>query len=339
MPSPRPTIADIAHAVGVSAPTVSKVINGRADVAVATRVRVEDALESMGYRRRRAAAPTAGTGLIDLVFHRIGSPWAMEILQGVENTAAEQRVSVILSELGGKHRLPDAWVDTTLARPPLGVILVAASLSEEQRDRLARRSIPVVVIDTDGEPPEDVASVGTDNWSGGLAATRHLIALGHTRIAAVGGPPDMLCVRARLDGFRSAHTEAGLTADPRLIRSGNFYVDTGYRAGLELLALPEHERPTAIFAGSDMQAVGVMRAATELGISVPHDLSVVGYDDLPVVEWVSPPLTSVDQKLATQAAVATRQLLDLAQGRIPATPRIILPSELVVRGSTAPPPF
>ncbi|ACZ31673.1 transcriptional regulator, LacI family [Xylanimonas cellulosilytica DSM 15894] len=337
MSSPRPTIADIANAVGVSAPTVSKVINGRTDVAESTRARVEEALDRLGYRRRRTGPPIQGTGLIDLVFHRIGSPWATEILQGVENAAAEHRVSVILTELGGKHRPPDAWVDTTLARPPLGVLMVSATLSADQRERLARRSIPVVVVDTDGEPPEDVPSVGTDNWSGGLQATRHLIALGHTRIAAIGGPPDMLCVRARLDGYRSAHMEAGLVADPRLIRSGNFYVETGYLAGRELLTLPEGERPTAIFAGSDMQALGVMRAATELGVSVPHDLSVVGYDDLPVVDWVSPSLTSVDQKLATQGAVATRLLLDLAAGRTPATPRISLPSDLVIRGSTAPP--
>ncbi|QAY68987.1 LacI family DNA-binding transcriptional regulator [Xylanimonas protaetiae] len=337
MSSPRPTITDIAAAVGVSAPTVSKVINGRTDVADATRARVEEALDRLGYRRRRSGPPAAGTGLIDLVFHNIGSPWSMELIQGVEHAAAEHRASVILTELGGKHRPPDAWVETTLARPPLGVLLVAAHLSDEQRERLARRSIPFVVIDTDGEPPEDVATVGTDNWSGGLLATRHLIALGHTRIAAIGGPADMLCVRARLDGFRSAHTEAGLVADPRLVRSGDFYVGAGYQAGRELLTLPEHERPTAIFAGSDMQALGVMRAAAELGVSIPHDLSIVGYDDVPVVEWVSPTLTSIDQKLATQGAVATRLLMDLAQGRIPATPRIILPSDLVVRASTAPP--
>lgn len=337
MTSPRPTITDIALAVGVSPPTVSKVINGRADVAESTRARVEEALEKFGYRRRRPGPPVEGTGLIDLVFHRIGSPWATTLIEGVENVAAERRVSVILTELGGVHRPPEAWVETTLARPPLGVLLVSAHLAEDQRERLARRDIPVVVIDTDGEPPEDVATVGHDNWSGGLVATRHLIALGHTRIAAIGGPPDMLCVRARLDGYRSAHAEAGLTADPALLRSGNFYIETGYRAGREFLALPEHERPTAVFAGSDMQALGVMKAAAELGVSIPDDLSVVGYDDVPVVEWVHPPLTSVDQKLAEQGALATRLLLDLAEGRTPATPRINLPSDLVVRGSTAPP--
>lgn len=337
MSSPRPTITDIALAVGVSAPTVSKVINGRTDVAESTRARVEEALDRFGYQRRRSGPPIEGTGLIDLVFHRIGSPWSTALIQGVEDVAAEHRVSVILTELGGQHRPPESWVETTLARPPLGVLLVSAHLADGQRERLARRSIPVVVIDTDGEPSDDVATVGTDNWSGGLLATRHLISLGHTRIAAIGGPRDMLCVHARLDGYRSAHTEAGLTADPALIRWGNFYVETGYEAGRELLALPEHERPTAIFAGSDMQALGVMKAAAELGVSVPHDLSIVGYDNVPVVDWVYPALTTIDQKLADQGSVATRLLLDLAEGRTPATPRIHLPSDLVVRGSTAPP--
>jgi len=332
-----PTIAEIAQTVGVSVPTVSKVINGRSDVAEATRSRVEAALAASGYQRRRSATPPPGTGLVDLVFHRVGSPWATEIMQGVLTAAAERRVSVILTELGGKSTPPDAWVDTALARPPLGALLVASHLDGHQLERLRRRSIPVVVIDTDGEPPEDVASVGSDNWNGGLLATRHLIGLGHRRIAVVGGPENLLAVRARLDGFRSAHAEAGLTVDDRLFRAGNFYIESGYRAGLELLSLPADERPTAVFAGSDVQAIGVLRAAKELGLSVPGDLSIVGYDDVPQGTWVYPALTSVTQRLPTMGTMAAELLLDLVEGKKQTATQINLTTELIIRESTAPP--
>ena len=332
-----PTIAEIAQTVGVSVPTVSKVINGRSDVADATRSRVEAALAASGYQRRRSTTPAPGTGLVDLVFHRVGSPWATEIMQGVLTAAAERRVSVILTELGGKSSPPDAWVDTAIARPPLGALLVASHLDGHQLERLRRRGIPVVVIETDGEPPEDLASVGSDNWNGGLVATRHLIGLGHRRIAVVGGPENMLAVRARLDGFRSAHAEAGLTVDERLFRAGNFYIESGYRAGHELLTLPADERPTAVFAGSDVQAIGVLRAAQELGLSVPGDLSIVGYDDVPQGTWVYPALTSVTQRLATMGTMATELLLDLVEGKKQTVTQINLTTELIVRESTAPP--
>ncbi|QAY64271.1 LacI family transcriptional regulator [Xylanimonas allomyrinae] len=331
-----PTIAQIAQELGVSVPTVSKVLNGRADVAEATRARIEAALERHQYRRRKAARPPEGTGLVDLVFHRLGSSWSMEIIRGVEDAAAENRVSVILSELGGEHRPPRAWLDATMLRPPVGVLMVASRLSPAQHRVLTRRSIPIVVIDTDGEPPQDVPTVGSDNWSGGLAATRHLLGLGHRRIAAISGPVDMLCSRARIDGFRSAHAEAGVAVDESLVRVGNFYVEAGYREGRTLLSLPE--RPTAIFAGSDMQALGVLRAAHELGLVVPDDVSVVGYDDLSLAEWAIPALTTVRQPLAEMGALATSMLMELVEGRTPPTRRINLATELVVRESTAPPP-
>ncbi|RPF23103.1 LacI family DNA-binding transcriptional regulator [Myceligenerans xiligouense] len=331
-----PTIATIAREVGVSVPTVSKVLNGRADVAAATRARVEAALEKHQYRRRRAVSAHTASGLIDLVFHRLGSAWSMEIIRGVEVAAGAHRVSVILSELGGEHRPPQDWLDMTMTRPPLGVLLVAANLTAAQHQQLDRRSIPYVVIDTDGEPPADVPSVGSDNWNGGLLATRHLLGLGHRRIACISGPGDMLCSRARLDGFRSAHEEAGVAHDPSLVANGNFYVEAGYEQGLRMLSAPD--RPTAIFAGSDMQAIGVLRAAHELGLSVPRDLSVVGYDDLPLASWVWPPLTTVRQPLTEMGAAATRMLFEMAAGRAPAVTRLNLATDLVLRESTAPPP-
>ena len=151
----------------------------------------------------------------------------------------------------------------------------------------------------------------------------------------ISGPADVLCSRARVDGYRSALEEAGVLTDPSFVRYGDFYVGGGYLHGMSLL--DRVDRPTAIFAGSDFQAMGVLRAAHDLGLRVPEDLSVVGYDNLPVSEWISPRLTTINQPLQEMAATATRMVLALARGETPANLRIDLATELVVRDSTAPP--
>jgi LacI family transcriptional regulator len=329
------TIAMIAADVGVSVATVSKVLNGRADVAATTRARVEDSLARHQYRRRRGKRRRTGTDHLDLVFHQLDSVWAMEIVRGVEGIAAAAGIDVVLSQLGGRHRPADGWLERVLGRRPLGVLFVLCGLTQTQQQRLRRQRIPFVVVDTDSATSASVPTVGSNNWNGGLLATRHLLELGHQRIAVVSGPEDVLCSRSRVAGFRFAHDEAGLPVDPALIRYGNFYLDAGYRHGMELLAGPG--RPTAIFAGSDMQAVGVLRAARRLGLDVPGELSVIGYDNLPVAAWLDPGLTTVNQPLQDMAGTATRMLLELARGTEPATSRVDLVTELVVRESTAPP--
>src|SRR5690606_12089047 len=155
----------------------------------------------------------------------------------------------------------------------LGLILVLSDLDPVQRRLLEARNLPFVLVDTAGELPSGIPAVGSANWNGGLAATRHLIRLGHRRIPVIAGPPHVLCSRARIDGYRSAMEEAGLPVDPAYVRYGDFFLHGGYHHGSELLDLPE--RPTAIFAGSDIQALGVLRAARERGLHVPEDLSVV----------------------------------------------------------------
>lgn len=333
----RPTIAEIAQEVGVSVPTVSKVLNGRLDVAEATRSRVEEALARHRYRKPVAEGGGGSRArLLDLVFHEGSNLWAQEIISGVDQVCGPERIGVVLSELGGSHRPPQEWIDDVMSRRPLGVLLVLSELDETQRHQLESRSIPVAVVDTQGEPPAGVHTVGSNNWAGGLAATRHLISLGHTRIGVISGPADVLCSRARVDGYRSAHDEAGLPRDPDLVRWGRFDARSGYEYGRALLALTP--RPTAIFAGSDYQALGVARAAQQLGLEVPRDLSIVGYDNLPITRWLNPPLTTVNQPLREMAGLATQMLVDLSSGRRPATMHVDLATELVVRESTAPPP-
>ncbi|MFJ6543110.1 LacI family DNA-binding transcriptional regulator [Streptomyces sp. NPDC091385] len=329
------TLAEIAREAGVSAPTVSKVLNGRADVAAATRARVEELLRAHGYRRRRAEATRSP--LIDLVFHELESAWAMEVIRGVENVAREAGLSVVLSESAGRLTPGRTWADQVAGRRPHGVILVLSDLDDSQRALLTSRRIPFVVLDPAGDPGADVPSIGATNWQGGLAATRHLIDLGHTRIGAISGPSRMMCSRARLDGYRAALETAGLPVDPQLIKAGDFHHDSGRRLGLELLRAPD--RPTAVFAGNDLQALGLYEAARELGLRVPDDLSIVGFDDLPVARWVGPPLTTVRQPLTEMAEAAARLVLDLGRTHVDsAATRVELATSLVVRSSTGAPP-
>ncbi|MEU4623494.1 LacI family DNA-binding transcriptional regulator [Actinoplanes sp. NPDC023801] len=329
------TIAVIAEDVGVSVTTVSKVLNGRSDVAPQTRARIEASLQRHGYRRRSRRLP-AITGHLDLVFHEFDTAWAMEVIRGVEAVTAPARVELVISQLGGKHRPPQHWADDVLIRSPLGVLLVLCHPTESQRRLLLRQRIPFVVLDTDSATAASVPTVGSNNFNGGLLATRHLLELGHRRIAVISGPAEVLCARARVAGYRSAHDDTGTPIDPALVRYGAFTGHSGYEIGLELLAGPD--RPTAVFAGSDMQAMGVIRAARQLGLQVPSDVSIVGYDNVPMSAWAATPLTTVDQNLPDMGGTAARMLLDLARGvDVPMT-RIDLVTELVIRETTAPPP-
>jgi DNA-binding LacI/PurR family transcriptional regulator len=329
----QPTIAHLAEQAGVSAPTVSKVINGRADVSPETRRRVEAVIRENGYERSRKSVHPAP--LLEVIFHELESDWALEIIMGVESIAREHDLAVVLSEMQGRRTPGRSWIEGVLARRPTGIIAVLSDLSEGQRALLKSRGVPLVVVDPTGEPLHDTPSIGATNWSGGLAATRHLLAHGHRRIGVVSGPENVLCSRARLDGYRAAMDEAGVPIDPALIRYGNFHVQEGTTEGRALLALADP--PTAIFAGNDLQALGVYQAAREARLHIPEDLSVVGFDDLPVASWVGPPLTTVRQPLGQMAMAAARLVLRLANGEQPSQTRVELATELIVRESTAPP--
>jgi LacI family transcriptional regulator len=329
------TIADIAAEAGVSVPTVSKVMNGRSDVAAETRQRVEEIIRRHGYQRR-SDERNRRSNLLELMFHELESAWALEIIRGVEKVASDNGMAVVLSESQGRLRPGQGWLENVLARRPVGVVAVFSDLSTDQLAKLRARDIPVVVVDPVGEPTAETHSIGATNWQGGLTATRHLIELGHRRIAMIGGPQNVLCSRARVDGYRAALETAGLTVDPELVRHGDFHVEAGYKQLLPLLAL--ENRPTAVFAGSDLQAVGVYEAARAAGLRIPEDLSVVGFDDLPVARWVGPPLTTVRQPLQEMAAAGARMAIALAGGGQPEHHRVELATSLVVRSSTAAPP-
>jgi len=327
----RVTLADIAMAAGVSVPTVSKVLNGHADVAAKTRSRVEALLADYNYAApRRAGRP----GLIDLVFADL-SPWAVEIIRGAEEAASAEGCRIAVSVVSGEPATKE-WLARLLTSQTDGVILVLTELSPAYRAQLAAMHMPVVIVDPVGQPDPRIPSIGATNWAGGLMATEHLIELGHRRIGTITGRPSLLCSQARLDGYRAALERTGIAADPALVYSGDFHFEAALAAATDMLNLADP--PTAIFAGSDMQAMGVYEAARLHRLRIPDELSVVGFDDLPMSGWVSPPLTTIVQPLAQMAAMATRTVLALLDGRSDTSSnRVELATSLILRSSTAPP--
>ena len=330
----RVTITAIAREAGVSVPTVSRVVNGRSDVSPKTRERVEELLRRHGYRRRTARARPSAS-LIDLVFNDLDSPWAVEIIRGVEDVAHAACVGTVVSAIHRRTTSARQWLDNLRARATDGVILVTSALEPPLQAELRRLDVPTVVVDPAGFPSLDAPTVGATNWAGGLSATEHLVSLGHRRIGFIAGPPRLLCSRARLDGYRAALEAAEIPVDPVLIQQGDFYHESGFKGGTTLLKLDEP--PTAIFAASDQMAFGVFEAVRRRGLRVPDDVSVVGFDDLPEARWASPPLSTVRQPLAEMGMLAARTVLRLAQGEEIESPRIELATELIVRDTSAPP--
>jgi DNA-binding LacI/PurR family transcriptional regulator len=333
----RRTLAEIAELAGVSVSTASKVLHDRSDVSAGTRAKVQRLLEIHGYIARHHPPATAAApgGLIDFVINELDSPWAVELIRGAEETLHGAAMGLVVSATHGRDKLARQWLDSLATRPTRGAILVVPELSPDQLQELNRLGLPFVLVAPIDEPAPGVPWVGMTSWSGSVAATRHLTELGHRRIAVISGPPRRLTSRARVAGYRSALEEAGIAYDEDLVRYGDFTHGPAYRHAQELLALPEP--PTAIFAGSDHQALSTYRAAAEAGLRVPADLSIVGFDDLPFSDWVTPRLTTVRIPLADMTALAARMVLQLLADQTPQTLRVEVATELIVRESTAPP--
>ncbi|MFF9281653.1 LacI family DNA-binding transcriptional regulator [Streptomyces griseosporeus] len=333
-----PTLAVVAREAGVSVPTASKVVNGRQDVAPETRRRVTEALDRLGYVRRPRFDAAKPPRLVDLVVHSLEHSWSGAVLQGVEEAAYDVGLDVVVSAglargRGGRARRD--WLDKLTVRGSAGVLFNLAELTESQYAWLDAHRIPFVLLDPVVEPPAGVVSVGAANWQGGVTATEHLLALGHERIAVIGGNRRMLCSGARVAGYRSALAAAGVPYRSEYVRHGGFDEAVAGRRMRELLELPEP--PTAVFVCSDRMALGAYEALAERGVRVPEDLSVVGFDDLPESRWAVPALTTVRQPLAEMAATALRLLVRMMDGDHPESTRTELSTRLVERASTAPP--
>jgi LacI family transcriptional regulator, xylobiose transport system transcriptional regulator len=327
------TVATVAQIAGVSAPTVSKVLNGRAGVAPQTRERVEALLREHGYQRPEMVQRTQG---IEVVFFGMQNDLAVEIMHGVEQVAAEHKLAVsfldVMRQISGGH----SWAENLLSRRPVGVITVNLGFTPAQQSLLHAGAIPLVALDPSDQPMRGVPSVAATNWSGGIDAARHLLDLGHRRIAVITGPTERLAAKARLEGVRCALEAAGHALDVRLLRVGlSFSFEDGLNHGRELLRLAD--RPTAVICGNDLQAFGMYEAARQMGLSIPDELSVIGFDDIAYAQWCGPALTTVRQPFAQMGAEAAGLVLALAAGQPLLQTRVEAETTLIVRDSTSSP--
>jgi len=337
--SERVTLLEVARQANVSKATVSKALNGRSDIAADTRSRVLSAAEELGYRPTTSRwEPPRGRTLV-AVFDVLESPYMTNVLQGIlaASTSAHTNLLVRLPPdraVRATRAAARAWVAEQTASGVVGII--GLTLAEPDAVLFAAKELdlPFVIIDPVDTRDSRIVSIGSTNWAGGRTATEHLLALGHRRIGWVGGPPGSAASRERFHGYRAALDSAEVELDRSLVRSDSFSVETGLHHGRALLSLDEP--PTAIVAGDDEIAVGVLAAASELGVPVPARLSVVGFDDTPQATWTTPQLTSVHQPLIGMGRMAVETVLAMAAGIQPASRHVELATTLTVRDSTAP---
>jgi LacI family transcriptional regulator len=334
----RAAIRDIAALAGVSVATVSRVLNGRPDVSPATRETVLRYIRELGYVSNRHARALAGgrTGLIGLTVPHVGGHFFGEIVAGAAEALYERDARLVVCPTRHEHERELSLLERLMHGTTDGALLILPSESRDELAGLRQQGYPFVVIDPALPVDDGIPVVAATNWAGARMATEHLIALGHERIGLITGPPTWCASIDRLAGYHSALLAARRPILPELVCEGDFTIASGYHGAQHLLALPQP--PTAIFASDDDMAIGVLRAARERGLTVPRDLSLVGFDDVEPALIASPALTTVRQPLQEMGRVGAALLYRLLDGQPLDATRVELSTRLVVRASTAPPP-
>ncbi len=329
----RISIKDIARAAGVSHSTVSRALSNYPLVAATTRGRIRQIAAELGYSPNAIARGlvTHHTQTIGVIVTSIADPFAGEVVRGIEQVAGDSDYRVFL---GTSHADPVREVNLVkgLRESQVDGIIVASSrVGASYMPLLSEIGIPIVLINSLQEGPY-IYSVSVDNAQGGHLATEHLLALGHRRIAYLGGPADHVSSRDRLTGYRDALSAAHLPFDSALVRDGDGRFTSGEQIA-ELMA--ETRPPTAVFCYNDLTAIGVLRAVRRRGLRVPDDISVVGFDDLEFAAYVEPPLTTIHQPKTEMGRRAMKMLVDAMKGK--EVPNYSAPVELVLRSSTCAP--
>ena len=332
------TIYDVARASGVTAATVSVALSGRGVVNRITRERIVRCAQELGYRPNLVARSLTmrRTCTIGLVIYDITNPFYAEAALAVEQTAQRAGYRVIFANTTGDTLFGTELIEELAARQVDGIIAMPGGLRADAVRAIAATGLPIVPCLWDEEPDLGLTpSVGIDFAAGGRLVANHLLDLGHQRIGIVAiGTPDEPTVRAREAAFRDRLAERGCLLDMTLWHWADASLESGYGAAHHLLG-SEHP-PTAIYATNDVTALGVLAAARERGLRVPENLSVVGFDDIGMSRFLTPPLTTIRIEKTVLMAAATDLLIRLIAGEEVKTPPRLLPS-LVMRGSTAPP--
>jgi DNA-binding LacI/PurR family transcriptional regulator len=328
----RPTIYDVARLAGVSTATVSRALNGSARIAPATQRAIDEAVAQLGYRPNTIARSlvTRATQTIAMLLPDVTNPFYAELVHSVQQAALERDYTMLLCTTEGDAAQEERYLELLRAKQVDGVLVDGLVLPDERIDRFVSDGLPIVCLDRDVQSAA-VPLVQVDNVVGARLAIEHLIGLGHGLIAHVSGP-DVGIARDRVAGYREALTAAGLPTHPLAVVQGDWTDEGGFRAARMLI----HNRVpfTAVFAANDLSAIGAINGLMLHGLRIPEDVSVVGFDDLRLAAYTSPPLTTVRQPAAAIARRATEILLDVISGAEPPRRRELFRPELVVRQST-----
>jgi len=333
----RLNIRQIADLAGVSIATVSRVVNGRGDVSEETREAVSRVIREHGYTANRNARGLSGgrTGLVGVLVPLVYPAYFSGILAGAAEALSEREFQIVLSPTGGEHEREVSIVDRLHGLTD-GAMIILPEESSEELERLLDSGFRFVVLDPLMPLNERIPSVSAAHMSGADQAMKHLLDLGHRRVAQITGPRGWVATEDRRRGYRAALAASGILPDPTLEREAEPEIDPGRAAAEQLLELSEP--PTAIFAFNDNIAIGAIQAARARGLRVPEELSVVGFDDVEHATIVTPALTTVRQPLAEMGRTGVSLLMRLLEGQRFETLHVELATRLVVRDSTAPPP-
>lgn len=328
-------IAEVARAAGVSAATVSRVVNDPARVRADTRERVEEAIRRLGYRPSRVARRLRVRGgrsaLIGLLIPDLQNPFFADLARGVEDAASGEGFTVLIGNTDEDARRERHYLQVMGAESVDGVILPPSGRRSPAAEELIRHGTPVVCVDRRlTRPRVDVAVI--DNVRGAYEATHHLLDRGHQRIAFIHGAPRLSTSRERLKGYREALADAGIPFDPSLTLAGDSRQPSGHRLTSRLLALSP--RPSALLVGNSMMTLGALEAVHQAGLQVPHDLAIVGYDDMPWALALDPPLSVVRQPGYELGSVAADLLMRRIGEPGRSTTVVMLQPELLVRASS-----
>lgn len=327
-------LAVLARTAGVSRMTVSRALRGVPGVSAELRQQIRRLAMELGYARPDPARPQVRESrLVGVITPHLHRSYSSEVLAGIYQEARDAGYDVLVCSPNDGLRAPGSVVRQIEAHAEGVVVLHAYGF--QHPSTAARGRIPLVAIDYAGERPP-FPSVAADSYGGARAAMHHLLALGHRRIALITGADEFASAKARRTAYEDALAEAGLPLDPELVGRGKYTERGGHDAAARLLRV--RPRPTAIFASNDLSAVGALRAAAALGLRVPRDLSLVGFDDAPEATEADPQLTTVRQPIAEIGRRAFERLLALMQGRPAGELETLVPTKLVVRASTGPPP-
>lgn len=335
------SIQDIAQAAGVSHTTVSRALRDSPLISVEVRERIQHMAQEMGYIPNAVAQSLRGerTNTIGLVVTSIADPFVGRVVRGVEEVAQRYQLSLFLSVSQNDPDRELAVIENLHRRRVDGVIVAAARLSAQHEQRLANMNVPTVLINHQAETGlEHTHTVFVDDYHGAKSAVEYLLGLGHRAIGYLGAESRPRSNRARLEAYRDVLSDAGIPFDDALVRMAppehHFHSDDVQDGQEQLIALVK-AGVTAVFCYNDMMAVGALMACRALGVSVPEQLSIVGFDDVDLAQFVTPPLTTVHQPKLRLGQVAMEMLMDLLAGR-PVQDHL-LPTELVLRASTAAP--